>query len=85
MQNIQAVPQSYPHSAERYAADIARAESYLSRNGEAVRLSPERIEMIRAHLRGDEQYAAGTIYAGGGVMTGTGPYAGGGAPSGAGT
>jgi hypothetical protein len=72
MQNIQAVPQSYPHSPERYAADIARAESYLSRNRETIRLSPERIEMIRAHLRGDQHYTAGTIYAGGGVGMGDG-------------
>jgi hypothetical protein len=32
MQNIQAVPQSYPHSPERYAADVARAHEYIGRN-----------------------------------------------------
>jgi hypothetical protein len=84
MQNMAAVPQSYPHSPERYAADIQRAESYLARNGETIKLSPERIEMIRAHLRGDEQYAAGTIYAGG-TPTGSSVCAGGGSSSGAGT
>ncbi len=66
------VPESYPHSPERYAADIARAESYLARNGETVKLSPERIAMIRAHLRGEQDFTAGTIYAGGGVGMGDG-------------
>jgi hypothetical protein len=82
MQNIQ-IPQSYPHSPERYAADIQRAESYLARNGETVKLSASRIDLMRAYLRGETGIDAGTIYAGG-TWAGTGASAGGGATAGAG-
>jgi len=49
-------PISYPHSPDRYAADIQRVNEALN-HGIPLPINPNRIDQIRAHLRRERDHA----------------------------